>query len=358
MADTEPQHTSYEKIVERPEQWGLEDRGYRALKKSPWVVTEKIHGANFALLSDGQAVRCAKRKALLAEGEDFFGHTAVLPRLVPAVLRLHARVRERHPDAVRVALYGELFGGAYPHPDVPAVPGVQAVQTGVYYLPRIEFCAFDLAREDAQGERHYLDYDVLLTLCEEEGVLAAKPLFVGSYEEALEFPTGFESHVPGWFGLPPLPGNLAEGVVLKPRMDLWVPSGKGRVRPVLKHKIAWFAEDERFHGATKWKSPPVQGAWLSGEDLRGMATAYANEARLASAVSKLGPPPSVSSPQAEALLRLLVEDILEQLETDAGDSLRALSPESRAALEAHVRQEAEDLRTLYFALRDGEAGSR
>jgi hypothetical protein len=47
----------------------------------------------------------------------------------------------------------------------------------------------------------------------------------------------------------------------------------------------------------------------------------------------------------------LVEDILEQLETDAGNSLRALAPESRAALEAHVHQEAEDLRTLYFELR-------
>src|SRR5690606_29169553 len=69
MAGEEPHHTSYEKIVERPEQWALEDRGYRALKKSPWVVTEKIHGANFALLSDGQTVRCAKRKAMLAEGE-------------------------------------------------------------------------------------------------------------------------------------------------------------------------------------------------------------------------------------------------------------------------------------------------
>jgi hypothetical protein len=124
------------------------------------------------------------------------------------VLRLHAQVRAWHPDAVHVTLYGELFGGAYPHLDVPPVPGVQAVQTGVYYSPRIEFCAFDLAREDAQGERHYLDSDVLLKLCEAEGVLVAKPLLIGSYEQALEFPTGFESHVPGWFGLPPLRGSV------------------------------------------------------------------------------------------------------------------------------------------------------
>ena len=101
MSGLEPHHTSYEKIVERPEQWALDDRGYRALRKSSWVVTEKIHGANFALLSDGQAVRCAKRKAMLAEGEDFFGHTALLPRLIPAVLRLHAQVRTLHPDAFK-----------------------------------------------------------------------------------------------------------------------------------------------------------------------------------------------------------------------------------------------------------------
>jgi Rnl2 family RNA ligase len=351
MPAPEPHHTSYEKIVERPEQWGLDAAGYRALKKSPWVVTEKIHGANFALIGEGTQVRCAKRKALLAEGEDFFGHTALLPRLVPAVHWLSTEVRTRHPDTVRVTLYGELFGGAYPHPEVAPVPGVQAVQTGVYYSPRIEFCAFDLAWEDARGARHYLDYDVLRSLCEAVKVLVAQPLFIGRYEEALEYPTGFESHMPGWLGLPPLPGNKAEGIVLKPVKDLWVPTAKGHVRPVLKHKIAEFAEDTRFHGATKWTPKAAEGAWLSLEDLRGLATAFANEARLASAVSKLGPPPSEHSPEAEALVVLLAEDILAQLHEDAGDSLRALAPEPRAALEAHVRQEAEDLRTLYFALR-------
>lgn len=351
MANAEPQHTSYEKIVERPEQWGLDAAGYRALKKSPWVVTEKIHGANFALIAEGGQVRCAKRKALLAEGEDFFGHTALLPKLIPAVQWLSTEVRSRYTDAVRVTLYGELFGGAYPHPEVAPVLGVQAVQTGVYYSPRIEFCAFDLAWEDGRGARHYLDYEVLLKLCEAVGVLAAKPLFLGRYEEALEYPTGFESHVPGWLGLPPLQGNKAEGLVLKPVRDLWVPTAKGQVRPVLKHKIAEFAEDSRFHGATKWTPQAPPGGGLTLEDLKGLVTAFANEARLASAVSKLGPPPGEHSPQAEQLVTLLREDILAQLHEDAADSLRALAPGARAQLEAHVRQEAEDLRTLYFALR-------
>jgi hypothetical protein len=61
--------------------------------------------------------------------------------------------------------------------------------------------------------------------------------------------------------------------------------------------------------------------------------------------------PGPGHAQAEQLVALLVEDILAQLHEDAGDSLRALAPGPRTELEAHVRQEAEDLRTLYFALR-------
>ena len=67
--------------------------------RAEWVVTEKIHGANFAMVSDGVAIRAAKRKAFLSPGEDFFDHEAVLARLSPAVLRLVAlesrRLRKR-----------------------------------------------------------------------------------------------------------------------------------------------------------------------------------------------------------------------------------------------------------------------
>ena len=41
-------------------------------------------------------------------------------------------------------IFGELFGGGYPHPDFPFVPE-ELVQTGIYYCPGLEFYAFDIA---------------------------------------------------------------------------------------------------------------------------------------------------------------------------------------------------------------------
>lgn len=40
-----------------------------------WVATEKVHGANFQMVSDGKEVRCGKRTAFLSENDskEFFG---------------------------------------------------------------------------------------------------------------------------------------------------------------------------------------------------------------------------------------------------------------------------------------------
>lgn len=38
-----------------------------------WVVTEKVHGANFCFLCDGTTTTCAKRTQVLDENDEFFG---------------------------------------------------------------------------------------------------------------------------------------------------------------------------------------------------------------------------------------------------------------------------------------------
>jgi hypothetical protein len=51
--------------------------------------------------------------------------------------------------------YGELLGGSYPHPAVPAVPGLSPVQTGIWYTPGLAWVAFDAlvaAGDDDEGE--------------------------------------------------------------------------------------------------------------------------------------------------------------------------------------------------------------
>ncbi|HEU4534432.1 MAG TPA: RNA ligase family protein [Polyangiaceae bacterium] len=333
--------TTYEKIAETPTQWGLDEAALRRLERAPWVVTEKIHGANFCFLVDEGGVRCAKRKALLEPGEDFFGHRAVLRRLEGRLRALFAACRGARPGLATLFVYGELFGGSYPHPLVAPVAGAEPVQTGVHYAPDVEFCAFDLgyATADPAAPRDYFDYDAALAHAAAAGVPIAEPLFRGGYAEAMAYPERFESTLPRRLGLPPLPaGNLAEGVVIKPAPAVWLETPKGRVRPVVKKKIAEFAEDARFHGAVK-RPPPRPTGVPALDRLEWEMLALVTPARVDSAVSKLGRPRD-----AAARARLVdesVADVWASLETNEGAALGALSGDEGALLRSLLREAAE-----------------
>ena len=44
----------YEKIADTLDAWlGDDEAAYRALRGATWIATEKIHGANFCLVTDG-----------------------------------------------------------------------------------------------------------------------------------------------------------------------------------------------------------------------------------------------------------------------------------------------------------------
>lgn len=51
----------------------------------------KVHGANLCILTDGAAIQCGKRRELLIDGEDFFGHRYYcLTTLIPRVADHHS----------------------------------------------------------------------------------------------------------------------------------------------------------------------------------------------------------------------------------------------------------------------------
>ncbi len=340
----------YEKISDSLAAWlGDDEAGHRAASRAEWIVTEKIHGANFCFVTDGQEVLPAKRKAFLAEDEDFFGHRALMARHAGGVREVFARLKERDPQAAFVFVYGELFGGAYPHPDVPPVPGVEPVQTGCWYSPRIEFCAFDVGvLREGEKERVYLEQGEAASLCEAAGIPFARPLFRGGYEEAFAYPLPFETTFPARLGLPSLgPSNKAEGVVLKPARAIVVPRRPGVIRPVVKRKIAEFSEDERFHEAEKWRERPAAAAsaleWLKHE-----ASALVNENRLHAAVSKVGPTRPEDTARLAEVLALVRDDIEGELALRHGAAVRDLSPAEARALRDFIAGEARALVELYL----------
>lgn len=240
---------------------------------SRWVATEKIHGAQLVVATDGKVVRVGKRKAWLQQGEPFFGWQILRHELEAKVLAVYAalgRGGELH-------LYGELFGGSYPHPDVVALPGISAVQTGIWYAPGLVWAVFD-ALVVGEGTPVFLAHSTLEALCERVGLLVPPRLGRGTRAELTRLPVRYSSRVPMQLHLPELPGNVAEGYVLKPDAEL-----PAIARPVVKHKIPEF-DDSRFDDGHAFDAD----AHLGVVELLRLATAMMGPTRIASARSKVG----------------------------------------------------------------------
>ncbi|GAA0947883.1 RNA ligase family protein [Nonomuraea longicatena] len=273
-----------------------------------WVATEKIHGAHLAVVCTEESVRPAKRRTLLSEAEldSFFGLSRCWPALAVTAADLARRLREAEGSDGTVILYGELAGGHYPHPHTPSPPGVQPVQTGVWYHPDLIWVLFDAVH--TSGDTTVWTADAALRrAAAEAGVHCAPVLAEGSLAAVGERAPAFPSLLPARFGLPALPDNLAEGLVLKPA-DRWTAAA----RPVIKNKHPRFAEDARYQGSRPYE-PPEEGAagvpgWLVAE-----AAQRLTPNRAAAAMSKLGP-----AVPAEVLAEEILTDLLTDLEEDLG----------------------------------------
>jgi Rnl2 family RNA ligase len=327
-----PTFFPYAKIAEKLE---ADETAHRALARVPWVVLEKIHGANLALLSDGSEVWAAKRKELLAPGDEFFGWADVVERHGPAVRALATAVHATDADVDSVIVYGEIFGGGYPHPDVAPVAGVEPVQTGVWYAPGIEWRAFDVAIV-RDGDAAMLDWERAEKLLDEAGVPRVRALFVGKMNEAQQYTLGFESRLPAELGLPKLDGNRAEGIVIKPVRAVLVDGAP--VAPRIKRKIDEFAEDERFHGAQKWGAAPRPKSGGRGT-LLDAARAFVNEPRVHAARSKIGRVRRDDAKRRAQLHALVVGEVLDELRASQAGQWQRLSPLERDELRAQIAAE-------------------
>jgi Rnl2 family RNA ligase len=236
-------YKSYEKIAESTEEYAFDAQNYRLLQKWDWVITEKIHGANFCIIFTPDTIQYAKRKEILTETDDFFDYRKALAGKEKSLQDLADSVRNEQPEAHTVLVYGELFGGGYPHPEVPALPAT-LVQTGVYYTPRVEFCIFDVAYQTENEAVTYLAYPDMQRHCKASVLLYSFALWVGKWQDAWKYDIHFQSTLPALLGYPALPANLAEGVVLKPLLNQYIDTPKGKVRPVFKRKIEQFAETQ------------------------------------------------------------------------------------------------------------------
>ncbi|MEU7725549.1 RNA ligase family protein [Streptomyces sp. NPDC040724] len=305
-----------------------------------WVAHEKIHGANFAVVCDEAGAHPAKRRELLADAglDEFFGVGRIWPALAVAATRCAQALRAEcgAASSAVVTLYGELAGGHYPHPDVPPARGAEPVQTGVWYAPDLLWLPFDATVADGDGPRWVADR-TLRAAADAAGLVCVPLLAEGPIARLQELPVVFPTRLPGLLGLPALPDNLAEGLVVKPGGETREPG-----RPMAKFKQPAFAEDERFDGSRPFQAPADGAAGVPGW-LLAHGTGLLTPARAASAVSKLGPRTPPGDLAAE-IARDAAEEVAEALGGLDETMQRALEDSLRAGALSLARFDAADRR--------------
>eukprot|EP01119_Soliformovum_irregulare_P006110 TRINITY_DN17880_c0_g1_i1.p1 TRINITY_DN17880_c0_g1~~TRINITY_DN17880_c0_g1_i1.p1 ORF type:complete len:349 (-),score=75.66 TRINITY_DN17880_c0_g1_i1:42-1088(-) len=206
---------------------------------SRWVVLEKVHGSNFSFLCDGQQMKYARRTDMLDPAETFFGWQEI-QKYNSSIMDMFRTVQDKHPQVKKITVFGELFGGIYPHPDVKDL-GKQPLQRGVYYTPTVEFYAFDVLAFPETDAPFWLDYDEVLSLFQKHNLFHAQPLMEGTLEECFKFNIQANSTIPNLLGLPPLAKNQMEGVIIKAIDGQLRLKGKTN-RAIFKFKNANFEE--------------------------------------------------------------------------------------------------------------------
>ena len=206
--------------------------------KQEFVVQEKVHGSNVCFVTDGNTVSFGKRTGFVEADEKFYDYEELLERYTPKVIDLFSVIKENLPGTKAVTVFGEMFGGKYPHPDVKNSTKTMVIQKGVLYCPNHEFYAFDLYVATEESGR-YLSVDKANSFFEQGGFLYAKTLFRGMLNECLQYPNVFQSRISDWLGLPPIEDNICEGIVIRPVEPAYLRNGS---RVLLKNKNARFAE--------------------------------------------------------------------------------------------------------------------
>ena len=300
-----------------------------------YVVQEKVHGANCCFVTDGKTVNLAKRTGFIEPGEKFYNYEELLERYTDKVVALFPQVKKVYPEAENIFIYGEMFGGRYPHPDVKNDHKIMCIQKGVFYCPNHEFYAFDLYIKE-NGIGRYLSINETNTFFESADFLYAKTLFQGTLEECLKYPSDFQSLIAQWLGLPVIEDNICEGIVIKPEKPVYLHNGS---RLLLKSKNSKFAEKK----SVKKRQPNMEVPRYSKEltDLLPVTEEYVTENRLNNVLSKIG---ELSLPaDLGKLIGLFSKDIQEDFLKEHSSKYVILEKNEQKILNKHINKQASDL---------------
>ena len=343
-------HKKYDSIAgtwQKKEVDYLRDQGF-SHPSIRWCVTEKVHGSNLGMYMDQDEFKVAKRKSFLMDGENFFQYLRMKESNGYKIRQLWNQLAKEEYEIEELIIYGELFGGYYPHPDVEKLTNVQKIQKGVYYHPDVNFYCFDIMMN---GE--FLPMDEVCKLCEDVNIFYAKILFEGTFDECFEYSNQFQTKIPEWLGLPLMDptekhvvkrsvfkgiendemvfedkeieyfGNICEGIVIKTINPLRYNDGS---RVILKSKNDVFMEVSKEKKSFRKRHHDLSEHAI---DTLEKLFVYVNENRLRNVLSKEG---TFTKKDFGKIIGLFKKDIYENFNMDH-DNLKNMEKIDKTEIE-------------------------
>jgi len=312
-----------------------------------WVVEEKVHGANFSIWFDGNEFRCAKKSGFIKEDENFFNYKYAFEKYKENVRNLFNHLKTKDNTIKTVVVFGELFGGNYPHEDVENGDH-SSVQKGLFYSPLNDFYAFDIkiGYTDIAEEFEFQNVDVCNELFEEFGFFYARPLFEGTLEECLNFNNLYITLIPKWLGLPEIENNNCEGNVIKPKEVKFFWTGS---RIILKNKNEKFSEKKNNNRATIKKVVEISD---EANLVLSNAITFVTENRLRNVISHVG---EIGEKEFGKLMNLLNKDTFEDFLKEHKEEFIKLDKNESKIITKRIGQEnANIIRDNFIKIVNGE----
>lgn len=316
------ENTYQDKLIHKVVQFKMND-------DDKWFVTEKVHGANFSVSTDGQNLRYAKRTSFLSQSDNFFNWQEIAGGLNGKIFKLYHLIKVRYKDTSKVQVFGELFGGSYPHKNVPKNNHACRVQKGVFYSPNNEFMAFDILINDKMYIYPKEAFE-LFKICD---IPHVPVIATGqTLDEALKISNEFNTLIPNLLDFPEIDDNICEGVVIVPETG---EQFMGENRIIFKNKNSKFSEKQKTK-VRKQDNTLSDGEAKWQKELLG----YINDNRLDNVISHEGV--FDSNKQIGKFMGLLHKDVMQDFVKDHPKYL-VLEKQERKRIEKIVSPTIVDL---------------